>query len=266
MPDPVPNPFPGYGDLDAFQKWYMAQQGGNRPEDMQRFLQGDTLNRWDQYLVKNGANAGRYKSMRGAQGFFDKPTECPPGMVPSGPNETDPCVQNPNTGPGGPGGGAGPQGGGGFDGGGWAQQFAGPGGVPKFEYTPFQAPTWQDIQNDPGYQFRLSQGTDAIQKSAAAQGLLRSGGTLKDILNYGQGLASQEYGNVFNRALQGWQANLGANQFGFGAQYQPWAQMGNWGQERWQTGQNTALQKYLQRENTIANLLNMPPPAFPGGY
>jgi hypothetical protein len=78
--------------MAAFQTWYGQQQGGNRPEDMDRFLQTDTLNRWNPYLVTSGANAGQYRSMRGAEGYFDKPTECPPGMYPSGPNETDPCV------------------------------------------------------------------------------------------------------------------------------------------------------------------------------
>jgi len=61
------------------------------------------------------------------------------------------------------------------------------------------------MQNDPGYQFRLSQGEQALQQSAAAKGHLRTGGTLKDILGYGQNFASSEYQNVFDRALQGFQ-------------------------------------------------------------
>lgn len=56
-----------------------------------------------------------------------------------------------------------------------------------------------DFQEDPGYQFRLSQGTKALERSAAARGGLLSGNTGGALQNYGQNLASQEYGNAFNR-------------------------------------------------------------------
>lgn len=75
-------------------------------------------------------------------------------------------------------------------------------GVPKFTPPTFTAPTAVTMQNDPGYQFRLNEGLKALQASAAARGVLNSGGTLKGIEDYGQNYASQEYGNVFNRALQ----------------------------------------------------------------
>jgi hypothetical protein len=122
--------FPGYEDLNVFKTWYGNQQGGARPEDMNRFTRvdmnegpggiesGDTLKRWDPYLIKEGANAGKYKSMRGAEGFYDKPTECPEGYSPGGPNESDGCVPNGSGGgAGGSGGGrGGPGGGGGWNG------------------------------------------------------------------------------------------------------------------------------------------------------
>lgn len=56
-----------------------------------------------------------------------------------------------------------------------------------------------DYQQDPGYQFRLDQGMNALERSAAARGNLLSGGTLKGLTNYAQGMASQEYGNAANR-------------------------------------------------------------------
>lgn len=59
--------------------------------------------------------------------------------------------------------------------------------------------TLADYQADPGYQFRLDQGTQALERSAAARGGLLSGGTLKDLTDYQQGAASQEYGNAYNR-------------------------------------------------------------------
>lgn len=75
----------------------------------------------------------------------------------------------------------------------------------------FQAPTAATEQNDPGYQFRLQQGEQALQRAAAAKGGIYSGGTLKALSRYGQDYASNEYGNVYNRALQQYQ--MGYNQF-----------------------------------------------------
>jgi len=56
-----------------------------------------------------------------------------------------------------------------------------------------------DFQEDPGYQFRMQQGQQALERSAAARGGLLSGRAGKDMTNYAQGAASQEYGNAFNR-------------------------------------------------------------------
>ena len=64
-----------------------------------------------------------------------------------------------------------------------------------------------EFQKDPGYQFRLQQGIDQLDQSAAARGNLLSGGQQKALARYNQGFASNEYGNAFNRALQGAQLN-----------------------------------------------------------
>jgi hypothetical protein len=57
----------------------------------------------------------------------------------------------------------------------------------------------KDFQQDPGYAFRLSEGTKALERTAAARGGLLSGSTLKGAQRFGQDLASQEYTNAFNR-------------------------------------------------------------------
>ena len=57
----------------------------------------------------------------------------------------------------------------------------------------------QDFQQDPGYQFRLGEGLKAMGHRAGARGGLISGQTMKGMEDYRQGLASQEYGNAFNR-------------------------------------------------------------------
>lgn len=79
----------------------------------------------------------------------------------------------------------------------------------------FKAPDNVTEQNDPGYQFRLAQGQKAIEQSAAARGGLLSGGTAKALDDYSQGSASNEYGNVYNRALGEYQQSY--NQFQQGA-------------------------------------------------
>lgn len=56
-----------------------------------------------------------------------------------------------------------------------------------------------NFQTDPSYQWRLQQGEQALQRSAAARGSVLGGGTLKDLTDYAQGAASQEYQNAFNR-------------------------------------------------------------------
>lgn len=60
-------------------------------------------------------------------------------------------------------------------------------------------PTMDQIQMDPGYKWQQEQGINALDSSAAAHGGLLSSGHSKDILDYSQGLASQEYQNAFNR-------------------------------------------------------------------
>lgn len=52
---------------------------------------------------------------------------------------------------------------------------------------------------DPGYKFAMDQGVQAIDRSAASRGILNSGATLKALDTFGQGQASQQYGNYFAR-------------------------------------------------------------------
>jgi hypothetical protein len=56
-----------------------------------------------------------------------------------------------------------------------------------------------DFQTDPGYNFRLGEGAKTLQRSAAANGTLFSGGTLKALDQYNQDFASNEFGNAYNR-------------------------------------------------------------------
>lgn len=51
----------------------------------------------------------------------------------------------------------------------------------------------------PDYQFALDQGFKSLDRSAASRGRLYSGGYGQDLVNYGQGLATQNYGNYYGR-------------------------------------------------------------------
>ena len=65
---------------------------------------------------------------------------------------------------------------------------------------------------DPGYEFRLQEGIDALDQSASSRGNLMSGGQQQAVTDYASNLASQEYGNAFQRALAQYSTNLGRQQ------------------------------------------------------
>lgn len=93
-------------------------------------------------------------------------------------------------------------------------------------YTPFGQTNWQQ---DPGYQFRLSEGLKSLDRQAAANGGLISGNALKAAQGYGQNMASQEYQNAFNRYQAEWQAKLNPLQSMAGLGQTTAAQLGNQG-------------------------------------
>jgi hypothetical protein len=67
---------------------------------------------------------------------------------------------------------------------------------------PTNAPIdYSQFTSSPDYQFAQQQGNLAVQRQLAATGQEASGGALKAISDYNQGLASQQYGNYYNRLL-----------------------------------------------------------------
>lgn len=77
-------------------------------------------------------------------------------------------------------------------GGGWS---AGPAGSPNTTPAANAQAAFDTFRNSTGYQFRLGQGTDAINTGYAANGLLQSGAAQKALTRYGQDYASGEFGN-----------------------------------------------------------------------
>jgi hypothetical protein len=117
----------------------------------------------------------------------------------------------------------------------------------------FNAPTNVTEQNDPGFQFRLQQGTDAIQRSAAAKGNLLTGGTAKDLTDYAQNSASNEYGNVYNRALGEYQQRYNIFQQHQADQYNRLASIAGLGQTA--VGQLTPQARMLPGTSATSCLL-----------
>lgn len=73
--------------------------------------------------------------------------------------------------------------------------------------TPFSAPTAAEAAATPGEQFEREMGNNAIQNSAAAQGNLLSGSTLKGLDAFNTNLASTNYQQAYNNALGQYQQN-----------------------------------------------------------
>ncbi|MBA3949313.1 MAG: hypothetical protein H0X44_05140, partial [Acidobacteria bacterium] len=132
----------------------------------------------------------------------------------------------------------------------------------------FRATTAEDMQADPGYQFRMAQGAEALQASRAASGMLRSGNTLTALNDYAQGMGSQEFANVDARRKgeyqQAYGNALGANQannqtaaqaYGLTNQYQGAANQFNAARQD-QARQNNFANKFTVDNANNANAQN----------
>lgn len=144
-------------------------------------------------------------------------------------------------------------------------------GLPGFEGPEFEFPTFAQAQNEPGFMFRLNAGREALERSASARGILRTGGTLKDFIEYGQNFGAQEYSNVFNRALQAYGAKyqrakdmfaprMMEYQLQFGAEQA--AAMAEYDREAQRAGMANSNARF--QESLIHDILNAPPPQYPG--
>lgn len=95
----------------------------------------------------------------------------------------------------------------------------------------------------PSYDFRLSEGVKAAERSAAARGRLGSGATMKAVQRYGEGLASADYGDWWNRnaglAGVGQAATDSTTQAGTNATNNITAALGNAGNARASSYANT---------------------------
>jgi hypothetical protein len=82
--------------------------------------------------------------------------------------------------------------------------------APQYQKAPaFVEPDYAAALDDPAYRFEQQQGEQALEQSAAARGVLNTGGTLKDINAWGQNYATQRVNDVRNRARDAYTLNYG---------------------------------------------------------
>jgi hypothetical protein len=126
----------------------------------------------------------------------------------------------------------------------------GVGPAPAFN---FRAPSVDEALNDPGYQFVVGQGTDALQRWAAAKGTLNDSPTGEALINYGQSAATQQYKNVWDRMfsvareayapqLQTWQAQNQRSALGYSTEAE-------WNQHANDMNYQNAWKKFLNDED-----------------
>lgn len=112
---------------------------------------------------------------------------------------------------------------------------------------------FSSFKESPDYQFAFNQGLQGLDRSAAAGGMLTSGGADADRIAYGQGMASQQYGNYYNRlaglAGAGQQTASGLGQLGANTGNNISNALANTGQAR--------ASSYQQNANTNSQLAGL---------
>ncbi len=118
-------------------------------------------------------------------------------------------------------------------------------------FTPFQPPT--NVEDTPGYQFRMEQGLKAMDRTASKMGERFAGKRLFDVQDYAQGLASTEYDKAWQRQFTKYQTEF-SNQLA--AQNQKWQQLYQEGNRNWEQEFNKYI-KNLEQYNADINRLGL---------
>jgi hypothetical protein len=105
-------------------------------------------------------------------------------------------------------------------------------------------------QTSPGYNFRLGEGVKAVERSASARGLLGSGGTMKAIQRYGEGLAASEYDSYANRLA----AMAGVGQSATGSTAAAGAQASQGIQQAYQNAGNAKASAYQATGTAVGGI------------
>jgi hypothetical protein len=118
---------------------------------------------------------------------------------------------------------------------------------PKGEFN-FDPATFQE-NKDPSYEWRLSEGLKALKAKGAATGSYNSGALDRALLELGQNMASQEYGNAYSRASDSYNRNYNVWRGDTDSIYNKLAGLAG-------TGQATSNQLASQAMSTGNNIAN----------
>lgn len=105
----------------------------------------------------------------------------------------------------------------------WGGDFSAP-PKPDTLNTPYQLPTLEQAQQQPGYEFGRRMGEQGIQRSAAAKGTVLNPGTVQALSAFNNDYATQNYGNVVNQGLAARNQNLGEYNTTFDQAFRQYAQ------------------------------------------
>lgn len=122
--------------------------------------------------------------------------------------------------------------------------------------TPFKAPTMEQVRQSPGYATRLKAGQEAIERSAASKGTLLTGGTAKDLTQFGQDYGQNAYDTEYNRALGEYQQAYGIYNNNGTTQYNRLSGMVNQGGQAASAGAGVASQFGQQGAGTYQGIGN----------
>lgn len=109
---------------------------------------------------------------------------------------------------------------------------------------------FDQFRDSTGYDFRLNQGMDAITGNRAARGILMSGATGKELMGYGQNLASAEFQNYLNSLRDQVSMNDAVSNTGLDAAYR----IGAAGSAAGAGVANSVNQGYQNRMNSIGGI------------
>jgi len=124
----------------------------------------------------------------------------------------------------------------------------------------FHQPTEADMLQDPSYQWRLNQGIEATQRAMTRSGGAWGGQRGIALMDYAQNAASQEYGNIYSRAVQNYGLDYNRAIQGYGLDYQRSLDLYNANMQRsiqgYQMNQEQALNQYNAQVQTEQDYLN----------
>lgn len=138
------------------------------------------------------------------------------------------------------------------------------------------APKPYNFRTDPGYKFAYNEGLRALDDNNAANGLLHSTAETRMATRYGQGMADQEYNDIYNRILAisglGSGANSSGLQYSLGAGNGIANTFGNIGNAG-ASGEINTGNAYANGLNSLGGLYALyanrppqtPPPAYSSG-